>query len=72
MNFLKDPLRFFIFVVVVAAMAAVVWVALTHFGIVIPAWIVTIFWICVGTAIVVGALAFLASLLGLRIGPPPG
>lgn len=72
MNLIKDPLRLLIFVVVLAAMVAVVWVAMTHFGIIIPGFVITIFWICVCAFIVVGALVFLASLLGWRMGPPPG
>lgn len=53
-----------IFLVIIAAICAVVWVAVTAFGIVIPGWVVTIFWILVVAVVVIAAIRFLASLGG--------
>lgn len=51
-----------IMAVVIGAIAAVLWVALTYFGIIIPYWVITIFWICVVAFIVVAAIKFLMRM----------
>lgn len=51
-----------IWLVIAAAICAVVYVALTTFGIGIPAWVVTVFWILVVAVVIVAAIKFLASL----------
>lgn len=72
-NWLRNPLGLFVFIIVVAAMIAVVYVMLGVFGIAVPAWVVHIFWICFCAFIGVAALTFLASLLGgWWKNPPPG
>ena len=53
-----------IWIVICAAIVAVVFVACNAFGIVIPGWIITLLWICVGAAIVVAVITFLARLGG--------
>ncbi len=49
-------------VVIIAAIVAVAYVALQHFGIVIPPVIITIFWICVVAALAILAIRFLLTL----------
>ena len=51
-----------IFIVIIAAIVAVVFVALKQFGIAIPGWVITIFWILVVAVVCIGAIRFLASL----------
>ncbi len=53
-----------IWVVICLAIVAAVYVAANAFGIAIPVWVVTLFWICVAAAIVVAVIRFLASLGG--------
>lgn len=64
MNYPTTVAGWAIWVVIVAAIIAVVYLALTQFGIVIPAWVVTVFWILVVAAVLVAAIKFLASLGG--------
>jgi hypothetical protein len=49
-------------IVVIAAVCAVAFVALRHFGIQIPAFVAQIFWICVCAVVAVLAIRFLLSL----------
>lgn len=56
-----------IWVVIVAAIVAVVFVACQQFGIVIPGWIITLLWICVAAAIVVAVIMFLSRLGGGQV-----
>ncbi len=53
-----------IWLVITFAIVACVYVAANAFQMVIPWWIVTLFWICVGAAIIVAVITFLASLGG--------
>jgi hypothetical protein len=57
-----------IFIVILIAIVAAVYVAAQAFGIIIPPWIITLLWICVGAAIVVAVIKFLASLWGGGMG----
>jgi len=62
----KRPGRSFvellILAVVIAACVALVFVALHEFGIVIPAWTITVLWIVVVAVVVIAAIKFVASL----------
>jgi amino acid transporter len=49
-------------IVICIAIVAVVFVAANAFGVAIPSWIITLLWICVGAAVVIGVITFLASL----------
>lgn len=49
-------------IVIVAAMVALVYVALKQFGIAIPQWVQTVFWILVAAVVIVGAIRFLMSI----------
>ncbi len=51
-----------IYVVIVAAICACVFVALRQFGIAIPNWVVQLFWILVVAFVVILAIRFLMSL----------
>ena len=51
-----------IWIVVVIAIVAVVYVMLQVTGIAIPAWIVTLFWICLAAFVVIKVIQFLAGL----------
>jgi hypothetical protein len=51
-----------IWLVILIAIVAAVYVAAQAFGIVIPSWIITLFWICVAAMVVIGVIRFLASL----------
>lgn len=51
-----------IWIVIVAAIVALVYVALRQFGVSIPAWVVQVFWICVTAIVVILAIKFVASL----------
>ena len=53
-----------IYLVILLAVLAVVYVAANAFGLPIPPWLITLVWICVAAAIVVGVLMFLGSLGG--------
>jgi len=50
--------------IVFAACIGITYVALNAFGIVIPSWAVTIFWIVVVAFVAIVAIKFLLSLLG--------
>lgn len=47
--------------VIIAAVVALVYVALNYFGIGIPPWVVTVFWILVVAFVVIGAIKLLMS-----------
>lgn len=49
-------------VVVIAACVALVYVALSQFGIAIPGWVITCFWIVVVAFVVVAAIRFVSRL----------
>jgi thiosulfate reductase cytochrome b subunit len=51
-----------IWLVIVIAIVAAVYVAATAFGVHIPSWIITLFWICVAAMVVIAVIRFLASL----------
>lgn len=53
---------FLIFIVIVAACVALVYVALRQFGITIPPWVVQVFWIVVVAVVVIFAIRFVAGL----------
>jgi hypothetical protein len=48
--------------VIIAAIVAVVYVALLQFGIAIPGWVVTVFWVLVVATVLVAAIKFLLRL----------
>lgn len=49
-------------IIIVAAVVAVVYVALSQFGVVIPPWVARIFWILVVAVVAILAVRFLLSL----------
>jgi hypothetical protein len=49
-------------VVIIAAIVALVFVALKQFGIAIPGWVATCFWIVVIAAVVIFSIRLVASL----------
>ncbi len=51
-----------IYVVIIAALVALVFVALRQFGIQIPAWVVQVFWILVVAFVVILAIRLLLSM----------
>jgi hypothetical protein len=51
-----------IWLVILIAIVAAVYVAANAFGVAIPSWVVTLFWICIAAVIVIGVIRFLASL----------
>jgi hypothetical protein len=51
-----------IWLVILIAIVAAVYVAANAFGVVIPSWVVTLFWICIAAVVVIGVIRFLASL----------
>jgi amino acid transporter len=51
-----------IWLVIVIAIVACVYVAARAFGVIIPAWIVTLFWIVIAAVVVIGVIRFLAGL----------
>jgi hypothetical protein len=57
-------------IIIIAAMIGVMFVALQVFGVTIPSWAVTIFWICVVAFVACIAVKFIASMFGG--GPPSG
>jgi membrane protein DedA with SNARE-associated domain len=54
--------EFLIAVVVIAACVALVWVALTKFGITFPDWVVQVFWIVIVAFVVILAIHVVLSL----------
>jgi hypothetical protein len=51
-----------IFVVIIAAVVALVYVALRQFGITIPPWVVQVFWIIVVAFVVIAAIKLVLSM----------
>lgn len=51
-----------IWIVVIAAIVALVYIALRQFGVGIPAWVVQVFWVVVCAVVVILAIKFVASL----------
>lgn len=51
-----------IYVVVVAAVVALVYVALQQFGIAIPGWVINVFWILVVAFVVIAAIKLVAAM----------
>lgn len=51
-----------IFIVIVAAIAALVYVALRQFGIAVPGWVQNVFWIVCVAVVVIIAIKIVASL----------
>lgn len=51
-----------IFVVIVAAIVALVYVALRQFGITIPQWVQTVFWIVVVAFVIIFAIRLVAGM----------
>ncbi len=51
-----------IFIVIIAACVALVYVALNQFGVSIPPWVMQVFWICVVAVVVIMAIRFVLSL----------
>lgn len=52
-----------IFVIVIAGIIGIVFVVTKQMGIAVPAWIITILWICLAVVIGIVAIRFLASML---------
>lgn len=50
-----------IWIVIIAACVALLYIALRQFGITIPPWIVQVFWIIIVALVVVWAIRFLVS-----------
>ena len=50
-----------LWIIAVAAAVGVLYVALSVFGVAIPGWVVTIFWICICAIIAAGAVKFIFS-----------
>lgn len=57
-----------IWLVILLAIIACVYVAITAFGVTIAPWIITLFWICLAAVIIIAAITFLSRLGGR----PPG
>ena len=55
-----------IFIVIVAAIAALVMIALRKFGVVVPDFVVQAFWVVVVAFVVIGAILILAGFAGMR------
>lgn len=53
---------FLIFIVIVAACIALMYVALRQFGVQIPPWVMQVFWIVVVAVVVIFAIRFVAGL----------
>ncbi len=51
-----------VFVVVVAAIVALVYIALRQFGVAIPAWVQQVFWVCVVAFVIIVAIRFVAGM----------
>lgn len=51
-------------IVLIAAVVALVVLALRQFGIVIPGFVVTAFWICVTAVVIILAILFVARIAG--------
>lgn len=51
-----------VWVVIIAACIALVYVALRRFGVAIPPWVVEVFWIVVVAVVVIVAIRFVAGL----------
>lgn len=49
-------------VVIIAAVVALVYVALSKFGVAIPGWVVQVFWICIVAVVVIAAIRFVMTL----------
>jgi hypothetical protein len=49
-------------VVIIAAIIGIMYVALRQFGVAIPQWAVTIFWICIVAIVAIFAIRFVAGL----------
>lgn len=49
-------------IVIVAACVAIMYVALRQFGVSIPQWVITIFWIVVVAIVAIFAIRFIAGL----------
>jgi uncharacterized membrane protein YbaN (DUF454 family) len=56
---MNDWGRIAVMVVIIAAVIGIVLVALNVFGVAIPSWAVTIFWIIVAAAVAIGAIKLL-------------
>jgi hypothetical protein len=56
---MNDWGRIAVMVVIIAAVIGIVLVALNVFGVAIPSWAVTIFWIIVVAAVAIGAIKLL-------------
>ena len=52
-----------IFIVVIAAIVALVYIALRKFGVSIPDWVVQVFWILVVAVVIIIAIKFVAGLV---------
>ncbi len=64
-----SPLQILMLIVAFGGAVAIMYVALGVFGIVIPAWVTTIFWIVVVVFVAILAIKFIASMID---GGPPG
>jgi len=51
-----------IYIVIVAAVVALVYVALRQFGITIPPWVVTVFWILVVAFVIIFAIRLVMAM----------
>lgn len=50
-----------LWIIAVAAAVGVLYVALGVFGVAIPPWVVTIFWICIAAVVAAAAVKFIFS-----------
>ena len=56
-----SPASMAIFVIIVAAIIAIVFVALRKLGIAIPDWVVQVFWVVVVAVVCIAAIKFLVG-----------
>jgi hypothetical protein len=56
-----SPVSLAIWVIIIAAVIAIVFVALRKFGIAIPEWVVQVFWIVVVAIVCIVAIKFLVG-----------
>lgn len=51
-----------IFIIIVAAIVALVYIALRQFGVSIPAWVIQVFWVIVVAFVVILAIRIVAGM----------
>jgi hypothetical protein len=58
---IASPAGLAIWIIIVAAVAAIVWVALRTMGVAIPGWVMQVFWILVVAVVCILAIKFLVG-----------